>query len=173
MTWIQTYSGKKFWPLNPMVDSVDIGDIAHALSLQCRFSGNTYKHYSVAQHCVLVSYVCDEVDALWGLLHDASEAYLVDLPRPLKEHSEVGKAYKVVEERVMAVICDAFRLGRVMPSSVGIADEVVLATEARDLMGGNLVEWGLGMDPLDAVIEPWSSRYAEDTFLTRFRALYH
>src|SRR5690242_11754504 len=82
--WMQTYTGRRFWPLDPRVDDIDIGDIAHHLSLVCRFAGACREFYSVAQHCVGVSYVCDPKDALWGLLHDAAEAYVGDMVRPLK-----------------------------------------------------------------------------------------
>src|ERR1039457_118422 len=86
--FIGTFSGLRFWPLDPNPEKILIDDIAHALAHQCRFGGHASRFYSVAEHSVHVSRLCPPEDALWGLLHDASEAYLVDLPRPLKQLPE-------------------------------------------------------------------------------------
>src|SRR4051794_15527189 len=86
--WITTFSRRQFWPLDPHSDEIHIEDIAHSLSQQCRFGGHSRSFYSVAQHSCLVSALCKANDALWGLLHDASEAYLGDIPRPLKSLPE-------------------------------------------------------------------------------------
>ena len=85
---IQTASGVKFYPFKPSSLDVVLEDGAQALSLQCRYSGHTkwkdkMKHYSVAQHSLYVSYVCKY--PLWGLLHDLTEAYCVDVPTPIKK----------------------------------------------------------------------------------------
>lgn len=90
--WIRTFTGKRFYPLKPTIEDIDILDIAHALSNQCRFSGHSKWHYSVGQHSVYVSQVVRSLggsptDIMWGLLHDASEAYLVDLPTPVKRQA--------------------------------------------------------------------------------------
>jgi hypothetical protein len=82
--WMQTYTGRQFWPIDPRADEIDIVDIAHALSQQCRFAGHCKSFYSVATHSWHTSNVCNSENALWGLLHDAAEAYLVDLPTPIK-----------------------------------------------------------------------------------------
>jgi uncharacterized protein len=95
--WIQTYTGKQFWPLSPLPEDIVIEDIAHALSMQCRFGGHVRTFYSVAQHSVHVSLLVEPQYALWGLLHDAAEAYLVDLPRPIKKFSEMGLLYQEIE----------------------------------------------------------------------------
>jgi len=84
MSWIQTYTGKCFHPREPGPDDFDIRDVAHALSLLCRFNGHCRTFYSVAEHSVRVSRICPPAAALWGLLHDLGEAYVGDLPRPLK-----------------------------------------------------------------------------------------
>jgi hypothetical protein len=70
---ITTFSDVRFWPLLPNPDDIRIEDIAHALSNQCRFAGHAREFYSVAEHCVRVSQLCRPEEALWGLLHDASE----------------------------------------------------------------------------------------------------
>ena len=82
--WVQTVTGKAFYPLKPDPSLISIEDIAWALSMQCRFAGHVLHFYSVAEHCVYISNSVPMEDALWGLLHDATEAYLTDVPRPLK-----------------------------------------------------------------------------------------
>lgn len=85
--WMQTYTGRVFWPLEPRPEDVDIVDIAHALANLCRYGGHSKVFYSVAHHSVLVSQIVPPADALWGLMHDSAEAYVIDLIRPIK-HSE-------------------------------------------------------------------------------------
>jgi len=165
--WIQTYSGRRFCPTNPNPDAIVIQDIAHALSMQCRFTGHTKKFYSVAQHSVLVSHICNEEDALWGLLHDASEAYLVDVPRPLKRSGHF-QAYLEFEARMQEAICKRFGLPYQEPASVKKADTKLLATEARDLMGPLHSDWVQKVAPLPFTIEPWSQQKAKDMFMERF-----
>ena len=138
--WIQTHSGRRFNPIKPNPDAIVIQDIAHALSMQCRFSGHCKDFYSVAQHSVLVSYICDSQDALWGLMHDASEAYLVDVPRPLKRSGKF-QAYLDFEEVMTQAICRRFGLPFKEPPSVKRADTILLATEARDLMSPLHPDW--------------------------------
>ena len=78
--WIQTYTGRQFWPLDPRIEDIDIHDIAHALSHQCRYSGHCLRFYSVAEHSVLLSHHVAGEHMLWALLHDAWEAYLAAIP---------------------------------------------------------------------------------------------
>jgi hypothetical protein len=82
--YIQTYTGVQFHLEDPLFRMTDI---AHALSMQCRFAGHVKRFYSVAEHSVIVSLLMQELslgDPMEGLLHDAAEAYLVDMPRPWK-----------------------------------------------------------------------------------------
>lgn len=169
-SWIQTYSGRRFNPLNPYVNAIVIQDIAHALSMQCRFSGHVKKFYSVAQHSVLVSYICDSTDALWGLLHDASEAYLVDVPRPLKRSGKFN-AYLEFEDKMQKAVCKRFGLPEAEPPSVKKADKILLATEARDLMGPLHPDWKQPEEPLPFRIEALSQQEAKDLFVKRFYQL--
>lgn len=165
--WIQTYSGRRFNPTNPVPDAIVIQDIAHALSMQCRFSGHTRSFYSVAQHSVLVSHICDSKDALWGLLHDASEAYLVDVPSPLKRSGQFD-SYMRFEKQMQEAICKRFGLPLEEPVSVKKADKVLLATEARDLMGPLRSDWTQPCDPLPFKIEPLFPQEAKRLFMKRF-----
>lgn len=168
--WIQTYTGKAFWPFDPRPEDVYIEDIAHALSLQCRFGGHVRELYSVAQHCVLVSKWLSEY-ALWGLLHDASEAYLVDLPRPLKRNPSFT-AYREVEDLVMQAVCKRFGLEVEMPIYVKLVDNVLFVTEQRDLMAPPPMPWkNEGVQALTYKIVPWTSAKAEKEFLHRYNEL--
>jgi hypothetical protein len=173
--WIQTFTGRRFWPLDPRPGDVDLRDIAHALARQCRFSGHTAVFYSVAEHSVLVSRRCgdDPVVRRWGLLHDAAEAYLVDLPRPLKRLPGFA-AYREAEALVMAAVCARFGLPPEMPAAVAAADEMMLGVEARSLMAPLDPEWAkwIGTIPgpgrMDLGLDPVA---AEAAFLDAARSL--
>jgi hypothetical protein len=166
--WIQTYTGNQFYPLDPRPEDINILDIAHALSNQCRFSGHCKHFYSVAQHSVLVSRYVPTEYALWGLLHDASEAYLVDLPRPLKNHSKLGYEYKLAESNLMLVIAECFGLTVDIPEIVMQTDLSLLMTEAKCLMGTPPADWMIDAEPLDIPIDPWEPHDAEIMFLARW-----
>lgn len=177
--WMQVASGGRVYPFDPRPEEIHIQDIAAALSKICRFGGHCREFYSVAQHSVLVSRVCESEDALWGLLHDASEAYLGDIPRPIKRHSSMW-IYSEAEQQVMAAVASRFGLGGApegdwnMPRSVHRADEVLLATEARDLMGNSALErWDslTGIEPLEDPIVPWAPKMAAFLFMARFKEL--
>lgn len=164
--WIQTYSGVAFWPLDPRPEEIDILDIAHALSHQCRFSGHTKWFYSVAEHSFLVSTLVSPKDKLWALLHDASEAYLVDVPRPIKN---LLPEYKVWEERLMRVIARRFGLQEEMPDVVKMFDSRMLATEKIHIMGQEPRRRG-GMEEPIADLHPylWQPETAKRRFLAQF-----
>jgi hypothetical protein len=166
MSWIQTFTGKQFWPLEPRAEDVDVRDIAHSLSLQCRFNGHCRVFYSVAEHSVRVSRIVPPDLASWGLLHDAAEAYLSDLPRPVKDRLF---GFRDIEERLLEVIARAFGLPWPMPAAVAEADDALLATEARDLMGLPPSSWKLSAAPLQERIVPVSAESAELLFLARHR----
>lgn len=168
--WIQTYTGKAFYPLAPRVEDIDIEDIAHSLSMQCRFTGHTKDFYSVGQHCAEISEIVPEEDALWGLLHDASEAYLVDLCRPLKRLEKLGSPYREIEARLMLAICERFGLAPEQPASVKEADLRMLMTEKRDLMRVPPLPWVDQGEPYEARIHPLSYFGAKEFFLGRFEA---
>ena len=169
--WMQTFTGKQFWPMDPRVDEVCIADIAHALSMQCRYAGHCTEFYSVAEHSVRVSWIVPAPCAMWGLLHDASEAYLVDLPRPIKRYSALGDRYREIEERLMLVIAARFGLGDQEPSEVKDADDVMLMTEKRDLMPNSPAKWRETSEPLASVILPWAPAIAEQRFMHRYEHL--
>jgi hypothetical protein len=174
--WMQTYSGRQFWPLDPRPEDVCIEDIAHALSLISRFGGHTRGFYSVADHSVFVSKLVPGNYAAWGLLHDAAEAYIGDIIRPLKRFWYSGDAsgclvpLRKIEERVQVAICQAlgFNHRAMADAPVRHADEVALATEARDIMGGQAVPWGPLPPPHPRALRGRSPEEAERAFLARW-----
>lgn len=173
-TSIQVVSGRVLDPLNPNPDDILIEDIAHSLALQCRFAGHVRVPYSVAEHCVRVATIAPVEDKLEALMHDASEYALVDLPSPLK-NSLFGDRYREVEENLMNVIADKFGFRRGMLDSVKKADNVLLCTEARDLLNArrdsDLWSPWLTSEPLSQIIEPWGWREAKESFLSYFKLL--
>ena len=169
--WIQTHSGKQWHYNKPDIDSVDIEDIAHALSLLCRFGGHVSKFYSVAEHSVRASKIVPLDYQLWALMHDASEAYCVDVPSPLK-HSPGLEGYAYFEAITMKAICESFELPWPEPPQVKQVDRTMLMTEQRDLMGVQAAPWSEVGTPLPGIIKPWSPKVAEKRFLKRFYELY-
>jgi uncharacterized protein len=124
-----TFTGIRINPINPDINAINITDIARALSNCCRFGGHVRKFYSIAQHSVIVSNLCDPEDALEGLLHDASEAYLGDMVRPLK-YSDSMIAFREAEDIMEGVIAARFNLRHPMPTSVKRADDIAVVAEA-------------------------------------------
>ena len=208
--WIQTYTGKKFFPLAARPADVDIRDIAHALAMKCRFNGHCRVFYSVAEHSIRVSRAlaaCQAVTgchgfvysqdhavdsptttspshppvtpptlAIWGLMHDAAEAYLADIGGPIKRafHVHYGglpEPFDMTETRLLAVIAAALQFPPVQYEHVREADFTLLATEARDLMSTPPEPWNLKQTPLPEKIIPLSPAAAESAFLARFAEL--
>jgi hypothetical protein len=168
--WMQTYTGRQFWPMDPNPTDVDPLDIAHALSLLCRYNGHVDRFYSVAEHCVLMSHAVPAEDALWALLHDATEAYVGDMIRPLK-HSMPD--YRAAEDRVMFVIAHRFGLtSTTMPDSVKDADNRILLTERDRLMDRHGPKWDVdGLEPLPVEVQGWDPMWAEARYIDRLLEL--
>ncbi|MGK7753745.1 hypothetical protein [Roseovarius sp. C03] len=166
--WIQTATGRKFWPMDPHYGDVYVEDIAHALANQCRYAGHCREFYSVAQHSVLVSRAVPAEARLWGLLHDAAEAYLVDVPKPVKPHL-VG--YEEAERAILYHVALRFNLSPFVPDEVKRADAAILADEAAQIMVPPPDDWRLPEPPLGIAIEPWSPATARRVFLEEFARL--
>jgi 5'-deoxynucleotidase YfbR-like HD superfamily hydrolase len=163
-----------FDPLNPDPDLINIEDIAHALSMQCRFSGHTTFHYSVGSHSLVVCRLCPAEHQLWGLLHDASEAYLVDLPSPVKKCSEF-KVFRRYEQRLHEAIHYRFKVqSQIDEPAVKHADAVALAAEKRQTMGLTSSLEGLDwreVEAAESLIHMNPTWYVERAFLEMFRRL--
>ena len=188
---LQTYAGKEVDPLNMSVEDVCLADIAHALSLICRYNGHVRDFYSVAQHSVLVSQCAAErggADLItfiaarnlcfWGLLHDAAEAYLGDVVSPLKPCSyflidRYGEhrmeSFKDAERRLERVIAEKFGLTQEMPLQVKIADVAVLLGECASF--GHDHGWSTNVEPFGVPITPLPPKQAEELFLDTFSTL--
>jgi ParB/RepB/Spo0J family partition protein len=164
-------SGIYFDFSNPLPAQVRIEDIAHALANLCRFNGHTKHFYSVAQHCIEASYIVPPAYALQALLHDAAEAYLGDVTRPLKARLP---DYKVFERRVEDAIAQSLSIptGH-MHAEVIKADLTMLATETRDLMPEHSDTWPClnGITPLEKTLIPLSQQVAKAAYLRRFTEL--
>lgn len=176
-SWIQTFTGRTIDPLDPHPADVCIEDIAHALAMKTRFTGHGREFYSIAQHSMFVSSWAAAPgtdNALWGLLHDAAEAYLADVASPVKHHPSF-QFFRAAEYRMMQAIIARFGLSPEQPVAVSQADRVALAVEARELMGPLKPGWGgpdlASYDIPELHIVPLTWRQAEHYFLERFRAL--
>lgn len=171
--WIQTYQGSQMYPLDPRAVEIDIQDIAHALSNLCRFNGHVKKFYSVAEHSCHVSDLFDSgYLRLMGLLHDASEAYLCDMPRPIKRSEGFATRYLEAEEKLMHVIAAKFDIQWPMPTSIINADNRLLGTEAAQLMAPLHPEWSDLFEPVAGLALPcWTPEEAREQFLARYFTL--
>lgn len=167
--WMQTYTGRQFWPLDPDPAAIFIEDIAHSLSLTCRYAGHVRRFYSVAEHSVHLAMHADEPDRRWALLHDASEAYIVDVPRPLKPFLP---GYREAEAAVMLAVCERFGLPLEMPAGVKDLDDRILVDERAALMAPCDVDWNLRGPAVGALIDGWAPVEAEYAFLALFDLLF-
>jgi hypothetical protein len=172
--WISTFTGKKFFLLHPRLKDIDIKDIAHSLSHQCRWTGHTRYHYSIAQHSWYCSFIGPESEALDRLMHDGSEAYMGDMNRPLKHFTQAGPAYRAQEAVVQNAIAVKYGLALVQPPSVHYADNLLLYAEKEQLIAGHhrwKIKWGTGGVSARIKIVRWTPEKAEKKFLERFREL--
>lgn len=133
--WMGTYSGGQFWPLDPRVEEVHLADIAHPLAMTCRYGGHVRWFYSVAEHSVLVSLYVPPEYAKEALLHDASEAYVGDLIRPLK-HQRRMRAFRRAEAHIYPVVMAAFAVQSTPESRAAISeiDDRIIVDETQALM---------------------------------------
>lgn len=166
---MRTYTGRLVNPLALKPEDIDIRDISHSLSNICRYNGHSAWHYSVCQHSVYVAMMLDALNPtlqLKGLLHDAAEAYLCDIPRPLKNTPEFA-FYHTVEDSAMGAIYQAFGLGDFGTGSsdygnIKYADNAVLVAEGLVLMSE---AYNIGISPAPIRIEQIQPNQAEDLFL--------
>ena len=174
--YLQTVSGRWVNPFDPDPEQLDPGDIARALANQCRFGGHSHAFYSVAQHSVIVSRLVEErggdaEDVFAALMHDASEAYLGDMPHPLKHRSPLGAAFKQAEQHLEDAIRARFGIRADVPE-IKRADRALLATERRAFSAESW-HWPEleGVEPLDLELEAWSPDRAAEEFGARFAEL--
>lgn len=134
--FVHTARGKLFNVTFPVQDEIDIENIGYQLSMQCRFNGavKDYRFYSVAEHCFYGSYIVPQAAALAFLLHDAQEAYISDVIRPIKRHDTF---FNELEERVETAVHKKFGLDNLdsqIWDNVKAADNYMGYIEAQELL---------------------------------------
>jgi hypothetical protein len=173
--WIQTYTGRAFHFDDFSSADICIEDIAHSLSMECRYGGHTAWHYSVAQHSVhvydaLLGETGDRMTLRQGLLHDAPEAYAKDIPRPLK--ARLGEGYKHFDSRIWAAICAKYKLKFELTPIIKEIDLRIALDEKRALLCKGEKEWtgiSSAFKPTWISIPEWSPSRAKAEFMNRFR----
>ena len=166
-TTMQTYTGALVDLQSFSQADVRLPDIAHALSLINRYTGHTLYPYTVAQHSVIVSRLCSPENALWGLMHDASEAYLGDVASPLKH---MLPQYRTLEQHVQQQIAKRFGLVWPMPAEVHDADTRVLLAEKAWLMSVEH-DWGIEAAPVTVPKVAWGWNESKVEFEKRAKEL--
>jgi uncharacterized protein len=174
--YLQTVSGRWVNPFDPDPEQLDARDIARALANQCRFGGHCRAFYSVAQHSVIVSELVEErggdaEDAFAALMHDATEAYLGDMPHPIKHRSALGAAFREAEGHLEQAIRARFRIRGDVPA-IKPVDRALLATERRTF-SAETWHWPEleGVEALDLELTAWSPDEAAEAFARRYAEL--
>jgi uncharacterized protein len=165
--WITTLHVKKFHYLDPQPDEIDIRDIAHALSMTCRFGGHCSKYYSVAEHSVRMAWaMVGKNNVLSTLLHDAAEAYIPDIPKPIKEDYPQWKDMEIVIEEAILTKFDAFggdwEAIKVLDSNICLAEAFYLGLDITDWYKPSSFKL-IGINDIG-----WSPKEAEQNFLDTF-----
>lgn len=187
--WMQTFTGRKFYPLAPKAKDVDLRDIAHGLAMTCRYGGHSRQFYSVAEHCVLVSEFVEvharnaglSPDAVrnlaqLGLMHDSAEAYIGDMVRPLKHQPEMSE-FRLAEAQIEDAIAAAFDLkwGPGAREAIKSIDDRILVDEIDHLMTHPelyIRPWLEGLSPLGARLHCWIPEIAEKRFMLRYQEVF-
>lgn len=171
-SWIRTYTGGKVYFFEPEKSNIEIEDIAHALSLCCRFNGATREFYSVAQHSVFVAdWIYQETKdsslAYQGLMHDAAEAFITDVPSPFKKYFD---GFIECEQRMESWLAKRFKFQYPFDPIVKKYDLIALSTEMRDLMNfcdNDMVD----SQPHKSIISPTSHGESKKKFMELYRTL--
>jgi hypothetical protein len=162
---IRTVSGNYVNVFDPDPDTITIEDIAHSLSNQPRFGGHLPNFYSVAQHSLECSKLIKHEEKFAALMHDASEAYLLDMPSPIKR--ELSN-YKDIENNLMNVIAKKFGFTYPLSEEVKIIDQIMMVNEWEYLMLGSIKLDSKGNRVMFNCYKPG---YVRDSFLNAFKQL--
>lgn len=122
---LRVFGGSHVDPFDFKPADVDIDTISHALAHQCRYAGHVARFYSVAEHCCILF---DRLRDPWALMHDAAEAYLPDMPRPIKDRPEM-RFYVEAEDQILLTVARVFGLTWPPPLAVGVADDEIWPRE--------------------------------------------
>lgn len=170
-SYIGTYTNKRFHFMNPFEDEVCIEDIAQALSNMCRYSGHVRKFYSVAEHSVILAdFVMEKYDnadmALTALLHDASEAYIVDVPRPIKPYLT---NYQEIEDGISKVINKVFNISP-MCAIIKELDTNIVCDEAKVLFK-SVPDWVKYYKEVGVTLKLYTPDESREVFMSKFEEL--
>lgn len=169
--WVPDAANKSWYVDNIQPDMIDIVSIAKGLAKQCRFGGQIDYFYSVAQHSILLrnALPCEPQFKIFGLLHDAAEAYIGDMPKPIKV---TLPDFNKLEDRVMQAIASKYTMYYPFPATVKEYDSRILVDEATQLFN-DTPDWiqdyiDGGVEPLGINIVPWRWQVAQSAFLEMF-----
>lgn len=168
--WFQTYTGKRFYILNPQPKDIDIRDIAHSLALKCRYGGHVAYFYSVAEHSVMLSHLVPTPLAFMALMHDAAETYTGDIMRPIK--NSIGDEWRAIENRLELAISEVFGLSDDADKWALIKEyDSRILTDEREMLQQPVLPGKDYGDKLGVTINclPWQE--AERVFMARFEEL--
>lgn len=171
--WIETFSGKQISYVEPDVNQICIEDISHALAHICRFNGHSVRMYSVAEHCCLMAdYAAStgkyhSYEVIEVLMHDAAEAYITDIPRPLKL---LLPDFKLIEERLEIKIAKRFNMLYPRDPYIKELDNRILLDEREQVMNKSQHHWNLigATEPLGVEVRFWTPYQAKLEFMNRF-----
>jgi len=166
--WIRSWSGKRidFLDLDPK--EITKEDIAVGLSRECRFGNHTQPIYVVAQHCVLASYLVPSHLAFAALLHDASEAYLRDIPSPLKD---ILPGYRRIEREFEKILFKKYGVPYPIPPEIKEVDIKLRKLESHLFMKDSAESKKPRKDFVEIDIVPWTPDEAKEKFLQRWEEL--
>lgn len=167
--WLQTLTGVEFYPLDPRPEDIRLDDIAGALSKMCRFGGHCKRFYSVAEHSILMAVAAPLYLKRAALFHDASEAYLVDIPRPIKAYLT---NYADIESGIMDAIAKKYKFAWPLHADVKKLDNAILNDERAQAMTPTTGYWDCEVvPPLGVTLQFWSPQEAERHFLDFYNHL--
>lgn len=171
---MQTFTGEMFDVFQPNKWQIHMADISHALSMLCRYGGHSRNFYSVAEHCFLIAeHFVDQGEndlARVALLHDATEAYMGDVIRPLKLHFPL---YRQVEDVLQEIIFTKFGIPPEIPLEVKRADLRITGDERLALLHKR--PWSPDIDSLpylDVDIHSWEPHRAKKNYLDLYGSLF-
>lgn len=174
--WIELHSGGRFPFKSFTKGDIHIQDLAHALAHVCRYNGHVQKFYSVAEHSVVMMLWAERnlkditpVELMTILLHDASEAYIGDMTRPLKQ---MFPEFKALEERIHMAVAERFGTMYPHPEWLKDLNLRILVDERKQAMGKTENDWGMtSLEGLNVYLSFWSPAEARDQFRKQYERL--
>jgi uncharacterized protein len=167
--YIRTYSGGRFWPLDPRAEDVKLEDVAHHLSLKNRFNGATRRPLTVAQHAVMLSKILEDRGlghlSYAALHHDDSEAFLPDVPTPVKPYLKGW--HRIEAANMKAIAVEAFGVDPKQLKEIKPWDKSLATDEAACNLNHSTCSWKNRPPALGIIVEPWPPEQAEEAYLAR------